>query len=317
MIILRFYPLVRGLASYILPRSIFSRPGSGGTFSSEYCYGVWLRHLHFLIENKLFKSLDQIKNVAEIGPGDSLGIGLSAIYSGASNYYAFDVLEHANTKKNEIINSELKDFFISNKDIPNTEKQRFTSPNLPNYLFPDVLKYYSKSYYESKFNEIKKALTRGDSDQVKIQYIVPWLNTDKKSLKNIDLIFSQAVMEHVEDIEFAYKEMFNWLRPGGVISHQVDFKAHEMTDEWNGHWFIGDTMWEILSHGRKYPMNRLPLSTHIEMIEKAGFKIVFIKPVEKENSFKDQLPKVPNVIFSESDLVTSGALIQAIKPKNY
>ena len=35
-----FYPLVRGLASYVLPSSIFYWPGKGGTFSSEYCYSV-------------------------------------------------------------------------------------------------------------------------------------------------------------------------------------------------------------------------------------------------------------------------------------
>jgi SAM-dependent methyltransferase len=266
-----------------------------------------------LIENKLFSSLDQIQNIAEIGPGDSLGIGLSAIYTGASNYYAFDVLEHANTKKNEVINSELKQYFICHKDIPNTERQKFTAPSLPIYSFTEALKEYSKEYYESKSNEIRKALIKGNSNEVNIQYIVPWMNSDKKDLKNIDLIFSQAVMEHVDDIEYAYREMFNWLRPGGVISHQVDFKTHEMTSEWNGHWFIGDAMWELLSHGRKYPMNRLPLSNHIQMIENAGFEIVFIKPVEKANSFKGQSPKVPNVVFTESDLFTSGALIQAIK----
>jgi SAM-dependent methyltransferase len=309
----KIYPFARALASYVLPSSIFYRPGSGGTFSSEYCYSVWLRHLHYLIENKLFSSLEEIKNIAEIGPGDSLGIGLSAIYSGASNYYAFDVLEHAKTEKNEIINSELKEYFIAQKEIPNTEKQRFTAPSLPSYSFPEVLKQYSREYYELKYNEIRKALMNGNSDEVNIQYIVPWMNSDKKDLKNIDLIFSQAVMEHVDDIEFAYREMFKWLRPGGVISHQVDFKTHEMTSEWNGHWFIGDAMWELLSHGRKYPMNRLPLSSHIQMIEKAGFQIVFIKPVEKENNFKGQLPKVPNIVFTESDLVTSSALIQAIK----
>jgi len=309
----KFYPFARGLASYVLPSSIFYRPGSGGTFSSEYCYSVWLRHLHYLIENKLFSSLEEIKNIAEIGPGDSLGIGLSAIYTGASNYYAFDVLEHAKTEKNEFINSEIKEYLIAQKDIPNTERQRFTAPSLPSYSFPEILKQYSRSYYELKYNEIRKALMQGNSDEVNIQYIVPWMNTDKKDLKNIDLIFSQAVMEHVDDIEFAYREMFKWLKPGGVISHQVDFKTHEMTSEWNGHWFIGDAMWELLSHGRKYPMNRLPLSSHIQMMEKAGFEIVFIKPVEKENNFKGKLPKVPNVVFTESDLVISGALIQAIK----
>lgn len=310
---IKFYPFARGLASYVLPSSIFNRTGSGGTFSSEYCYSVWLRHLHYLLENKLFSSLDEIKNIAEIGPGDSLGIGLSALYTGASNYYAFDVLEHANTEKNNMINSDLKAYFSRNKDIPNTERQRFTAPSLPSYSFPEVLKQYSPGYYESRFNEIQKALIKGNSDQVKIKYIVPWMNVKRKDLTNIDLIFSQAVMEHVDDIEFAYREMFNWLRPGGIISHQVDFKTHEMTSEWNGHWFIGNAMWELLSHGRKYPMNRLPLSSHIQMIEKAGFEIVFIKPVEKENNFNGKLPKVPNVVFTESDLIISGALIQAIK----
>jgi len=33
-------------------------------------------------------------------------------------------------------------------------------------------------------------------------------------------------MEHVDDIEFAYCEMFNWLRTGRVISHQVDLKTY-------------------------------------------------------------------------------------------
>ncbi len=266
-----------------------------------------------MIQNKSFCIPDQIKNIAEIGPCDSLGIGLSAIYTGASNYYAFDVLEHANTEKNDFLNSELKEYFIAQKDIPNTERQRFTAPRLPSYSFPELLKPNSSAYYESNFNEIRKALIKRNSDKVNIQYIVPWMNTDKKDLKNIDLILSQAVMGHVDDFEFAYREMFNWLRPGGVISHQVDSKTHEMTIEWNGHWFIGDAMWELLSHGRKYPMNRLALSSHVEMIERAGFEVVFVKPIEKENNFKGQLPKVPNVVFTESALVTSGALIQAIK----
>jgi hypothetical protein len=49
------------------------------------------------------------------------------------------------------------------------------------------------------------------------------------------------------------------------------------------------------------------------MIEKAGFKIKFIKPVSKENSFSNSIPKITDVNFTEEDLITSGALIQAIK----
>ena len=72
-------------------------------------------------------------------------------------------------------------------------------------------------------------------------------------------------------------------------------------------------MWEILSHGRKYPMNRLPLSAHLNMIIKAGFELKFVKPVKQENNYKQLNPKVPGINFTQEDLITSGALIQAIK----
>jgi hypothetical protein len=309
----RIYPLLRGIASYILPPSFFSRPGSGGTFSSEYCYSVWLRHLHYLMQNNLFSSADKIKQIAEIGPGDTLGIGLSAIYSGADAYYAFDVIEHANLQNNLVVNTLLKDYFINHSEIPNTHRQRFTFPIIPDYRFPKEILKYPNDFYEERHLEIEKALNKQETKDIKIQYTVPWMNNDTSRFQNLDLIFSQAVMEHVSDIEYAYSEMFKWLKPGGVISHQIDFKTHEMTKEWNGHWYISEKMWEILARGRKYPMNRLPLSSHIAMIEKAGFKIKFVLPVVKPNTFKGISPVVPGVDFTEEDLRSSGALIQAIK----
>jgi hypothetical protein len=307
------YPIVRSLASYVFPKKLFSRPGSGGSFSSEYCYSVWLRHLHYLLNENLFNSLDEIKNVAEIGPGDSLGIGLSSLYTGALNYYAFDVIEHANLQRNQMVNADLFRFFTENKEIPNTHQQRNTSPKLPRYEFPAEKVTYDISYYQERMEAIRKGLEGDQSSGVKIKYVVPWFNTSSFDLPEMDLIFSQAVMEHVADIEFAYKEMYRWLRKGGVISHQIDFKTHEMTKEWNGHWFIGPKMWKFLSHGRKYPMNRLPLSAHLNMIEKVGFTIKNVIPVTQPNTFKQESPEVPGVLFTEGDLTTSGALVQAVK----
>jgi hypothetical protein len=297
----------------MLPKGFMLKPGSGGTFSSDYCYTVWLRHLHYLLENKLFNSVEDIKKVAEIGPGDSIGIGLSSIYTGTSEYYAFDVIKHASLQKNISINKDLLTNFLNRKDIPHSSKQRNTSPALNDYSFPGKILMFNDEFYENKFNQIDRVLNGLDSQEVKIEYIVPWMNTSRSNLKNIDLIFSQAVMEHVDDIEFAYSEMYKWLKPGGVISHQIDFKAHEMTKEWSGHWYIEDTLWNILSHGRKYPMNRLPFSSHIKIIEKTGFEIKFVKKVQKENIFKNRTPKVSGIKFTAEDLVTSGALIQAIK----
>ena len=307
------YPLVRGIASYLLPKAFFKRPGSGGTFSSEYCYSVWLRHLSWLHKNKLFQRPEEIVNVAEIGPGDSLGIGLAALFTGARHYFAFDVIAHANVESNVAVSRDLMEYFKNSKEIPNGSKFLTTNPILEDYSFPSSILSISEQVYKQKHIEIDKAL-RGEEDaEVSIKYVVPWNSGTHNDIKEIDLIFSQAVMEHVADIDFAYSEMYKWLRPGGIISHQVDFKTHEMTKEWNGHWFISDKVWAILAHGRKYPMNRLPLSSHLRSIERAGFVIKSIIPVNKINLLINQKTKVPGVDFTAEDLVTSSALIQAVK----
>lgn len=313
MITIKPYPILRSLTSYFIPKKFLFKPGSGGTISSEYCYSVWLRHLYYLIENKLFSSLDEIKKVAEIGPGDSLGIGLSAIYTGAKEYYAFDVIKHANYKRNIEINDQLYLLFKNKQNIPNGKNLKNVFPLLDNFNYPFHILKYDEAFFFEINRKIRDALNGEVQKDIKIEYIVPW-NDYSQNLFNVDLIFSQAVMEHIIDIENAYKNMFKWLRSGGVISHQIDFKTHEMTKEWNGHWFINEKFWKFLSRSRKYPLNRLPLSSHLNIIEKVGFKIIFVKKVYKQNSLLNLKTKVTGVNFSDEDLITSGALIQAIKP---
>lgn len=308
------YPLARGVASYIFPRKFFVRPGSGGSFSSEYCYSVWLRHLIHLKNSGLIKNVTDIKNLAEIGPGDSLGIGLAAMYTGADNYYAFDVIKHTNKEKNKAINDELLQLFRQNKDIPNgTHQFRNTNPVLRNYTFPAHLINFEMDHYKAKHDQIATALDNLGSANSSIRYVVPWMGEKQEGMSNIDLIVSQAVMEHVDDIEFAYSEMQRWLKPGGIVSHQVDFKAHEMTNEWDGHFYIQPFMWNILAHGRKYPMNRFPLSAHINAMEKVGLKIKNVLPVISKSNFTGKKTTVPDTQFNKEDLTVSSALIQAAK----
>jgi hypothetical protein len=309
-----YYPLIRAFASYFLPKKIFTRPGSGGTFSSEYCYSIWLRHLVQLKDAGLIKSVEEIKNLAEIGPGDSLGIGLSAMYTGVENYYAFDVIKHANISKNKVINDDLLNYFISGKEIPNIGHQfRNTNPVLKNYTFPSGLIPFQADWFKKRHELIEKSMENINSEKSNINYVVPWMGQKHEYIRDLDLIISQAVMEHVDDIHYAYSEMYNWLKKGGIVSHQIDFKAHEMTAEWDGHFYIKPKMWKFLSHGRKYPMNRLPLSSHLKAMEKVGFKIKNVVPVINKNNFEGRNPLIPGASFSENDFVSSSALIQAVK----
>ena len=66
-----FVPGVRGLL--VSAKEAF---GLGGAVSARYCYSVWLRHVVLLAQNGLWK---YPKSVAELGPGDSLGVGFCAL----------------------------------------------------------------------------------------------------------------------------------------------------------------------------------------------------------------------------------------------
>ena len=68
--------IIRGILGYFPLILKPYRKGTGGTSSARYCYSVWLRHLSLLKENGMHNIPETI---AEIGPGDSLGIGLNAL----------------------------------------------------------------------------------------------------------------------------------------------------------------------------------------------------------------------------------------------
>jgi SAM-dependent methyltransferase len=44
--------------------------------------------------------------------------------------------------------------------------------------------------------------------------------------RSVDVIYSNAVLEHVHPIDLAAREMFRITRPGGWGAHQVDFRCH-------------------------------------------------------------------------------------------
>ena len=48
---------------------------------------------------------------------------------------------------------------------------------------------------------------------------------------SVDMILSQAVMEHVEHLEQTYEAMRHWLKPGGLASHAIDFKSHGTAEQ--------------------------------------------------------------------------------------
>ena len=61
-----------------------------------------------------------------------------------------------------------------------------------------------------------------------VDYRTPWTSPSEVAASSLDLIFSQAVLEHVDGLEETYEAMSVWLKPGGYAFHVIDFTAHQL-----------------------------------------------------------------------------------------
>jgi len=101
------------------------------------------------------------------------------------------------------------------------------------------------------------------------------------SLQNLesgsyDMIFSQAVLEHVRLVDFqeTMRECFRLLSHKGVMSHVVDFKDH-LGGRLNNMRF-SSSLWEKDWFGSKsgFYTNRIRLQEMISICEDIGFEVV-------------------------------------------
>lgn len=316
---MKYKHLIHGIAAFVPGINQYFGKGTGGTDSARYCYSVWLRHLVMAKSNGLNPCP---KIVAELGPGDSLGVGLAALISGSDKYFAFDVIEHANAERNLEIFDELVTLFKNRTAIPGGDEFPEVKPYLEGYDFPaDVLdeNRLQHALERTRIERIRDSIIDLQRKDSPIQYKVPWHDASVLEAESVDMIYSQAVLEHVDDLLNTYKAMRLWLKPTGYISHQIDFRCHGTADAWNGHWAYSDFMWKLidfmwkLTKKRPYSLNREPHSTHIALLKEEGYRVVCDKVSESKSSLTklELAPRFKSI--SDDDLTTSGAFIQAMK----
>ncbi len=305
--------VIYGLATYAPLVNQRHAGRGGGTDSARYCYSIWLRHLVMAKANGLDP---HPKTVAELGPGASLGIGLAALISGCERYFAFDVVEHANSERNLQIFDELVTLFRNRTPIPDNDEFPKVKPSLPSYDFPSEI--FDDATLDalldaSRLSAIRDSACDFNRSGALIRYKVPWRGDAVLEKESVDMIYSQAVLEHVDDLRGTYLAMHAWLKPSGYMSHQIDFKCHGTADEWNGHWSYSDFMWGLIKGNRTYLINREPHSTHVAILNEAGFDIVCdIRNRSESRMTADALaPKFRHI--SPDDMTTSGAFIQSMK----
>jgi hypothetical protein len=307
--------IAKGLLSYVPGTERFlSRAGTGGTNSAIYCYGVWLKHLTMLWANGM-RSLPQ--TLAELGPGDSIGTGLAAMLSGIDRYFALDVVRFANAPANLHIFDELVALFRRRAGRPQKGWPDFDG-YLDARLFPSHIlteKVLASALSEERIARIRAALIHPETEQsgIRIQYMAPWYDDRIIARESVDVIMSHSVLEHVVDVERTHAALSQWLKPGGWMTHQIDFSAHGLSEQWNGFRAYPEVYWKLIMGRRTYLINRQPCSVHVACMEKNRFEIrCLMKNTLPDGLARSQLAARWKDI-SDDDLNCSGAFIQAQK----
>lgn len=312
---MRLKPIIVGLASNIKPIRRFIWRNTGGSVSARYCYSVWLRHLCLLHSRG---KPTRFSRVAELGPGDSLGMGLMAMLTATDHFVGLDIVEYADTGRNLQTLDELVNLLRARADIPDAQEFPGIVPELESYKFPgDILSDHllEQTLAPERLDRIRAGLRSGvlrDHD-LSLCYVVPWYDDSVVESDSVSLAFSQAVLEHVDDLEQTYKSLAHWLTADGVMSHTIGLTDHGLTSAWNGHYAIPELLWKIIRGRRAYLINRQPLSAHITLMEKHGFTPTYVQPRFRTDGLSREAFAPIFRDMSDEDAKTEAALVQAVR----
>jgi hypothetical protein len=273
-------PLLGGIKSFV-PGVDYR--GSAGPMSARYCYAVWLRHLALLSAHG-FRAAGA--RVVELGPGDSVGVSVAALLSGAREATALDAVPHASPEGNQAILRELVALFGGRAAPPGDDEFPNVRPRVPGLRSLDQLvdaAALDAALAPDRVARIAEELARppGGAGGAHVRYHAPWA-PDAVAPGSADLVLSQAVLEYLKhdggdggngQLAQAFATMRGWLRPGGMISHQIDFAA-AFGPEWNAHWAVGDAAWAVIVGRRPSYENRVPLSGYLELCARHGFEVL-------------------------------------------
>ncbi len=185
----------------------------------------------------------------ELGPGDSVLSGVLARLGGAARTYLVDAGAFASTDVERYRQIALACLARYDGDEPSITPSRWRS-------FADVL------------------------DDCRIEYGTQ----GRASLRQVpdaevDLSFSQAVLEHVRRLEFAetMRELRRVARPGGFSTHQVDLRDH-LGGALNN-LRMAPSRWEHDFFTRSgFYTNRLRCREILDAADEAGFSLLRVEP---------------------------------------
>lgn len=193
------------------------------------------------------------KRVLEVGPGDSLGTGLLALARGAESYCAIDGfrVRFATGFEAEV--------FARLRGKLSAEEARRVEDVLPCGGTTDPAARRRFAYVNDL--PLERAAERLGGG-------------------TFDVVFSNAVLEHVADPAAAARSLSELLAPGGVMFHDIDLRSHQ-TYETHPLQFLEfpGWLWHLMSSHCGQP-NRARRDEWLEHFRSAGLEILAAEVTE-------------------------------------
>ena len=287
-------PILKGLATYVVspngkPRGFLRHAAHGGGRSAQYCYGVWLKHASLLGEQGCIPNAGHI---AEFGPGESLGVGLAALLSGAQTYSAFDAIPAASFDHSTDLLDELAQLLSNRAGRPTRGFPNFDHLLDENFFPSGILanSALEASLRPERIAAVREALDslgRGEPSSM-IRYQAPW-NATAVMDGTVDVIFSHSVLQYVEDLDAFYSECRRWLKRDGWMSHHIDLSSMNVTRVWNAHWSYSPRVWKTVRGSRPFFLTARTSSEHVAAMDRNGFRLCKVDRAMGEGIARQQL----------------------------
>ncbi|MBW8305477.1 MAG: class I SAM-dependent methyltransferase [Thiobacillus sp.] len=94
----------------------------------------------------------------------------------------------------------------------------------------------------------------------------------------MDLVFSRAVLEHVNDLPATFRDMYAALKPGGIAIHLVDLKSHGLHRKSPLDFLCWPTWLWSLMYSEKGVPNRLRVNAYRDAVAQSGLEMLTLKP---------------------------------------
>lgn len=126
----------------------------------------------------------------------------------------------------------------------------------------------------------------------------------------IDVVFSNSVLEHVENIEELCQHLKRIMKNNAWMIHMVDYQDHFYRYKFNFYKF-SKSAWRVINPG----LSRLRINDHLKIFKKYGFEVKILDKevaIEDYRRFKSK-NKIANefVNYCDDDLATINAVIFA------